>query len=385
MYLDPQVRQLINHYDHCVATTFVWIDNPENRWRNDVLPLAQESPSLLFAILALSSLHLSSKLPANGPSSIQMSTRSVRYRERSLQLLARQLENETQNSRSAKATPFILATMRLLCSLEMVHSDSALWRVHLQASHIVIQKWLSIASSIDLLDSTSRFFIKEFGVLNVFAATSNFGDIVEFSDIKFAEDEPTIFSHYLETIHAITIEERKRAALRETGSILTAVDLNSFTSRLENARTMTRSLSRHLYFCTEQLRRDFDRVVDICHRSGLIYAYQALAEPDDAELCIRQLLCTLIRDLKLISPNGHFAQDLAWPLFISGSACRHLKDEQLLIKQFLRESMKSTGFSNCQEALKFLQVFWSEKHVEGDNWIGFARSYARRGQEFLVF
>ena len=385
IYQDPDVRRLINHYDHHVATTFVWIDSPDNRWRNDVLPLAQESPSLLFAILALSSSHLSSKLPVNELPSRKISTQSIQYRERSLQLLAQQLADEAQKNCSATSIHLILATMLILCNLEMVHSDSAIWRVHLKASQIMIQRWLSTACPMDLLDTTSQFIITQFSILNVFASTSTFGNIDEVSDIESVKEEPTIFSDYLETIHAITTEERKWAALREVGGTLVGADLKFLATRLENARNMTRSLSRHLYFSTELLKRDFDRIVDIYHHSGLIYAYQALAKTSDAAICIPPLLDSLIQDLTLISTSGHFAQDLAWPLFISGTACRHLKDKQRLLKRLLQECMKSTGFSNCQGVLKFLHVFWSESEVEGDNWIGYARSYAKLGQEFLVF
>ena len=118
IYQDPHVRRLIHYYDHHVATTFVWIDTPDDRWRKDVLPLAQASPSLLFAILALASAHLSSKLPPNQPSATQLSTQSIRYRERSLHLLAQQLEDEAQKCCSRSSVPSILATIYILCNLE---------------------------------------------------------------------------------------------------------------------------------------------------------------------------------------------------------------------------------------------------------------------------
>jgi len=314
-----------------------------------------------------------------------MSTQSIQYRDRSLQLLAHQLEEEAQKSYSAKSIPLILATMFILCSLEMVNSDSAIWQLHLQAAQIMIRRWFPTGSPLHLLDTTSRFVITEFSILNIFASTSNFGDMEETLDIESIKEEPTIFSDYLETIHAITIEERKRATLRGQRLTLPSIDLKAVETGLENARSMTRSLIQHLYFCTEQLKRNFNQVVDIYHHSGLIYAYQALAEPSDAATCVPKILTCLLRDLRLVSTSGHFAQDLAWPLFIAGTACIHLEDEQRLIRRFLQETMESTGFSSCQGALKFLQVFWSEKNVEGDNWIQFARTYAGEGHAFLIF
>jgi len=383
VYQDPNIRRLIHHYDHFVAPTFVWIDTPENRWRNDILPLAQESPSLLFAILALSSANLHSRLPSQQQSSIPMSTEFVRYRDRSLQLLSHQLQDDAR-SQSGKSVALILATMLVLCNLEMVHPDSTVWRVHLQASRTVIRRWLSTPSLMGLLDATSRYIVTQFSMVNVFASTTCFSDVEEIPRIELVEKEPAIFNDYLESIHDITVEERNRAKSRGTGSVLSPVDLRAFEKRLENARDLTRSLSRELYLSTEQLKRDFDRVVDIYHSAGLIYVCQALAEPKSATMHIPQYLEVLIRDLTLTSASGRFAQDLAWPLFIAGTACRHLGDAQCFIQRWMLESMKSTGFLNCQEALKFLQVFWSTDDVEDDNWIGFARNYAKQGNEFIV-
>jgi hypothetical protein len=221
-------------------------------------------------------------------------------------------------------------------------------------------------------------------MVNVFASTTCFNVVEEIPRIELAEKDPAIFIDYLETIHDITVEERRRATLHESGVPLSTVDLKAFETRLENARNFTRSLSRGLYLSTEQLKRDFDRVVDIYHNAGLIYAYQALARPHFAAIRIPPLLERLTCDLTLTSASGRFAQDLAWPLFIAGTACCHHEDAQHFIERWMLESMKSTGFSNCQEALKFLQVFWSASTMEDDNWIGFARNYAKQGNEFIV-
>lgn len=248
----------------------------------------------------------------------------------------------------------------------------------------MIKRWLSTPSRIDLLDTTSRYLVTQFSIVNVFASTTSFGNIEELSKIDLEEKGSTIFGDYMQTIHAITVKERERAALRHLGFAMGRADLASFAKRLENARKISKDLNGRLSLCTEQQEKDFNRVVDIYHHSGLIYAYQALAEPVDATECIPQLLASLISDLILISTSGPFAQDLAWPLFICGTACRHLKDEQHLIERLMREEMESTGFWNCQEALNFLRMFWSTEDVKGQTWIDFARQYCKHGREFLA-
>lgn len=247
----------------------------------------------------------------------------------------------------------------------------------------MIRRWLSTASTVDALDATSRYLVTQFSIINVFASTTSFDHIEKLSNVDFAEKASTIFGDYLEIIHAITVEERERAALRELGLKSPNANLACFATRLWNARHRTRILSRQL-FCDEQLKREFDRVVEIYHYSGLIYAYQALAEPSDTAQYIPRLLSSLLTELTLISTTGPFAEDLAWPLFICGTVCRHLKDEQLLLERLMKEEMESTGFWNCQEALKFLQKFWSAEGAGGETWIEFARRYSKQEREFLA-
>jgi hypothetical protein len=338
---DPQVRLLIHHYDHHVVTTFVWIDTPDDRWRNDVLPLAQASLSLFFAILALASTHLSSKLPSNQPSTTQLSAQSMRYRERSLQFLAQNLEDEAQKRCDRSSVSSILATIYILCSLEMAPSDSDIWLVHLRASHLMIRRWLSNPSTMGMLvDTTSRYLVTQFSIINVFASTTSFGKIEKLSNIDFAEKDSTIFSDYLEIIHAITVEEPERASLRDLGVAMRRVDLTLVAAKLEDGCGKTRNLTQQLCICTEQLKRDFDQVIAIYHHSGLMDAYQALREPSDASECITKLLKFLLDKLVLIPTSGPLAQDLSWPLFICGTTCRHLEDEQRLLERLIKEEME---------------------------------------------
>ena len=234
------------------------------------------------------------------------------------------------------------------------------------------------------LDTTSRYLVTQFSIINVFASTTSFNHIEQLSNIDFEEKESTIFSDYLEKIHAITVEERKRASLRDLGVVVGKVDLTLVATNLEDACDNTRNLTHQLRICTEQLKRDFDRVIDIYNQSGLIYAYQALGEPGDATECIAKLLKALLDELILIPTGGPFAQDLPWPLFICGTACRHLENEQRLLERLMKEVMDSTGFSHCQEALNFLKAYWSSENIEGETWIDFARRHSKRRREFLA-
>jgi hypothetical protein len=93
---DSSVRRLLDHYDHSVAATMVWVDSHENPWRNIMLPLAIESPPLLLSMLALSAEHLAARMRSSRVETCNEPILSRKYRDKSLELLARQVRDEVR-------------------------------------------------------------------------------------------------------------------------------------------------------------------------------------------------------------------------------------------------------------------------------------------------
>jgi Fungal specific transcription factor domain len=396
---DRDMLKYVHHYDNQLAATLVWVDGEDNPWRKVILPLAFNEPSLLFSVLALAAEHLSKRAPDDSLLQISRQADAGKFRDMSLKLLARHLKHEMQGQHSgqhsgqqlqktsqnldkAGSAKSILATMLMLCQLEMVHSESMVWKIHLQASHTMIQRWLLTPSRLDMSDSDSRFLIKETFTINVFAATSSFSDDEEALAFEDADDH-TLFSGFMTVIHDITRTERKIAAK----TINFAPDLPLLERRLEEARLSTRQLAANYEKLREKgTRLDFDRVVDIFHHAGVIYAYQALAMPETARRGKAPHFDSLLKILHLLPASGLFAQDLAWPLFIASTECREREHERQWLQQKMEDSADATGFASCHEAWDFLQKWWdSEEDARYYvSWIGFARARAARGHTFLV-
>lgn len=387
--------EYVHHYDDQLAATLVWVDGTDNPWRTVILPLAYSEPSLLYSVLAFAAEHMSKRATDDNPLQLSRQVDASKFRDKSLKMLASHLKHEMQGqhqgqqlqsngpglekSNSAKT---ILATMLMLCQLEMVHSESLAWKIHLQASHTMIQRWLLQPSRLDLNDSGSKFLIKETFTINVFAATSSFSDDEEalaFSDT----DDHTLFSGFMTVIDDITRTERKIAAK----TIDFAPDLPLLERRLEEARQQTQILAANYDKLRKpETRRDFERVIDIYHHAGIIYAYQALAMPELARREKDPHLSQLLQALHLLPASGLFAQDLAWPLFIASTECRERERARKWLQQKMEDSADATGFASCHEAWDFLQKWWDREEDARyyESWIGFARARAARGHTFLV-
>jgi len=124
-------RHLLHHYDHVVAPNMVWADLPNNPWRHTIIPMALQSPPLLYSILAFASKHLNAMMitsPREGFSNAVFSSTN-NFQERAVKLLAREILeiNLSQNSAtsnknlSTTRSNVILATMLVLTNVETVY------------------------------------------------------------------------------------------------------------------------------------------------------------------------------------------------------------------------------------------------------------------------
>jgi Fungal specific transcription factor domain len=390
---DSSARHLLHHYDQAVAGTMVWFDGTENPWRNTMLPMAIESPSLLLSILGLAAEHLHARMRANNYSSASHQSSlmlSRNYREKGLELLARELQDEVRTGNNfglARRGPAnsTLATILFQCYCETVHPGSALWRVHLQAARTMIRSWMSMPQDPRLADSTTRFLMREVFVIDAFATTTMFDDDEVLEGAVPDSKDCSIFTEFLQVIRDVTAMERLRHKHLVHGQTTTAYDINILQAKFDYTRSRSFRFAKTLDFGSESLRSDFTRIIEIFHHAGLVYSYQALIEPEVSEMDRAYSLETLFDTLRCIPDSPTFAQDIVWPLFIAGTECRERYEDQQWIEKKLKKTMQSTGFSNCQPALEFLQIFWATDSVTVGTWLSYAREYSKLWPTFLVY
>lgn len=279
----------------------------------------------------------------------------------------------------------MLATILLLCNIEMIRMDSAIWRVHWKAARTITRRLTSSSHTTAGLDATCRFLVKEAFVYDVFGSSTTFDGQDQISGWLLAEEHSNVFTKWLQLVQEVTRVERCRNDhLPLEDSPLRMADVYSLQGQFDDARTRSLNFSRAWDFGTASVQNDFVVLIDIFHYAGLLYSYQALldrhASAPGREACVR----AVIRSMGLIKNSSAFQHDLVWPLFMVGAEGRQNEETQKFADARLLEAMRSTGFSNCYPALEFLRRFWATDSTVAADWIQFARQESRKGLNFLV-
>ncbi|KAJ9609478.1 hypothetical protein H2200_005805 [Cladophialophora chaetospira] len=385
------VRELLHYHDHRVATLMPWVDSPNNPWRKLMLPLALQSPSqsLLLALLALSAEHYSSRPDVTWPEHDGFV--SSNYRDRSLQILAQDLRTElgedASPTRQAQASG-ILATILVLCNLEMIRCNTATWRVHWKAARTITRRWTAPHLPPTVLDETCRFLLKEAFIYDVFGSSTTFGDNDQIPSSVLTETDANVFTDWLQLVQDVTRAERARND-NPSASQTVPLDLqnmHSLQQRFEYARDRSRLFSQSFNFGMSDASHDFMVLIDIFHYAGLIYSFHALLDSQDpaVQAAIETNVGAVIDTIGQIQNTALYEHDLVWPLFMVGAQSRHNKSIQTFAETKLLEVMNSTGFSNCYPALDFLQRFWETDPSVIADWMQLARQESQQGQHFLV-
>lgn len=379
---DQGVQELLQHYDKEVASVMPWIDGPTNGWRTVMLPLTTKSLPLLLAILALAAEHYTVTKKEN--------RRSDHYRDRSLRLLAQNLRKDLEQDSLDKRnehTSATLATILILCNLEMIRSDNELWTVHWKAVRTITRRWTTPNQATPPLDPSLRFLIKEAFVYDVFASSTTFhqGDSIPSSIVS--DHDRNIFSDWLEIIQDVTRTERCLHDDPNSAQVSHHLrDANFLRDRFEYARASSLHYSHlvQLHSGAPSLRSDLAQLIDIFHYAGLLYSFQALLGLDHSGPARQELVQRTVLSIDQIRECNAFQHDFVWPLFIIGTESRGSPDLQQFVESRVQTAMRSTGFSNCEPSLLFLKRFWQTLPETTVDWLQFGRQEADRGFTFLV-
>ncbi|KIW48850.1 uncharacterized protein PV06_01411 [Exophiala oligosperma] len=387
-YLQTQVvYDLVHYYDHVVAAVMPWLDGPGNAWRTIILPLAIECEFLLLAILALSAEHYSFKMGSTYTSNT--GPLSASWRDRSLHLLARSLRtelSEEQTTVSRGPACAMLATILVLCNLEMIRCDNAVWRIHWKAARTIARRWTSSHHPPPNLDPGFDFLIKEAFVYDVFGSSTTFRDEDQISSAVVNADDP--FLRWLQLIQEVTIIERRRHANLPVDEFpLHNADMHALQQAFATATNSSLFLSKHSkpeWQGLESLESDLVMLLNIYQQAGLLYSYQALIDAGKSATARSICVETIISGIRQIQNMKAIQHDLVWPYFLVGTESRGNDDRKHFAQAGLLEAMHSTAFSNCVPALEFLRRFWTTDAYTVPLWLQFARQESHQGMDFLV-
>ena len=390
--LETLSSRLVTHFQVQVSPRLRWIDH-ENPWRRLLLPHSQSSSFLHLAILSLSAAHLSVSSATDSHHDQAFWRICQALSQQSLKSLTTQVcrlvqDSGPHESSEHASTTQILATMVVLCHVEMLLPESQGWKTHLQAFRIAWDRnWLLRNSSMPN-DQLSLFLKKATADIEVFVIPSSLSDSqspqTPLTRLTFSDRAWTFTMFYRE----VTIFEQYLHHRREQGLFDAAVEMSDWRCKVEAAYSIALSSTAVLWIDHHPTRAVFSRVVSAHYQAGLIYSYQALVPRDEADSTINNALDMLFVQLESIiaSPVRGFDHDIFWPLFVAGTECGRSTRRQASVEKMFHSLIASTGFWCNDRGLRFLQLFWFDpEKYSSDNWIQYARNNRSKFVPFLIY
>ncbi|KAI9930553.1 hypothetical protein ASPWEDRAFT_27073 [Aspergillus wentii DTO 134E9] len=386
----PHVSRLIPYFQERVARRLAWVDGPDNPWRLMVMPLVETSETVLSSVLALTAHDLASQYPHHDPWYGKFQAISKSYQNKALGLLARELgllrTSSASQPNTGTASTLTLASVIILCNNELLTAQTAGWRVHLQAAREVIRAEIDRPYLQRRANRIEEFFIQEFYATSVWTQVTTFNEIDEIVQNPLASSRDAVFTDFIRIIHQITQAERlkTRSKLLQMSQSYPMPTIDIYTE-LELARGNAIRVSKNIQFWSDTDQCNFDHLVWMYHHACLIYSCQALSDPATVKSVIKCSRDEILSHLHSLTGTGNetFAQDLVWPLFITGTEVRESRARQKIIERELTTVMRISRILDRHRVLSFLQTWWNLQDDQCTSWIEWARKQSL-GCDFLI-
>ncbi|KAJ5767157.1 uncharacterized protein N7511_004773 [Penicillium nucicola] len=355
-----------------------------------ILPMAESSETVLSSILAIAAHDLASEYQPNDVGFQAYHQMSRTYQNKSLALLAKELNSLSASSSFGSdvstSSAFTLASVIILCNNEFMQPQGAGWRVHLAAAREIIMAAKSRSHTYKPLASIEEFLMIEFYEASVWANLTTFDDSNE--DVKpFPHsNETAVFTDFVRVIDEITQMERHKFRSQSQGLPHHSGPTPAILMQINSARDSMLHLADTINFHVEEDRKTFKLVVLMYYHATLIYSCQALGELPTRDFDAHSSRDEILQYLQSLSGMriDLFAQDLVWPLFMAGTEIRSNPDAHNVIRAGFHSVMQFSRTLDRARVLSFLESWW-QSPVTYVSWIDLARKQYRASHcDFLV-
>ncbi|KAJ5218542.1 uncharacterized protein N7498_000641 [Penicillium cinerascens] len=358
-----------------------------------IVPMALQTPSLLYATTALSAIHIQAL--HNQSESVKTAPDIARLMALSLEHFRQELQNP-----SSKGSEALVATARTLCLAE-IHSGAInpnSWRAHIEGARALMKT--SDAAGEDSLRSESGFrrYLDRWywSIVSLTALTGNgppIGNTSEFapSDLACQRGLPD----YLDDYWGFTVD--LAAVFRQIGAAAwqnhqAEKDPQGFIegeveSNVEDEAATLESSVRHLMDrgassepslypgVAEGLPAESVQQLSLCNEafqhSALIQINRRLRRIPTASDEVQQSVQRILECTAQIGPSSGLSPwvMLTTPLFIAG--CEALGEDRDTVRQLLASLHDTIRVPNVLQSLKFLEQYWSNQLSEEEDWSHF--------------
>ncbi|KAF5860199.1 hypothetical protein ETB97_001842 [Aspergillus alliaceus] len=302
-------------------------------------------------------------------------TESLRYRDKVLSLLPQHLDrllNTPVSLECSNQAQYVLASVILLYNLELLTAQASQWRLHIQGARAIIQWKMQALHRHRPPDIADDFLRYEYYFTAVFNGLTTFDATYDILDDVPKDERIAVFRDFVQIIHSVTRAERLKFTRDSNGS---AVCVGDITRELEAARCRTLAQIQTIQFQDQDARHDFEHLTHMYYHASLIYSHRVLSDYASSEGSILASRDAILDHLSHFMERVYFAQDLVWPLFVCGTECRGLPDQQDIIVRALLGVIHISGNLDRCRVLSFLRMYWQLDLVDREvSWIHVART-----------
>ncbi|KAJ5098819.1 hypothetical protein N7532_005820 [Penicillium argentinense] len=358
-----------------------------------IVPMALQTPSLLYATTALSAIHIQA---------LHNQSESVKSAPDIARLMALSLEhfrNELQHP-SSKGSEALVATARTLCLAE-IHSGAInpnSWRAHIEGARALMKA--SDASGEDSIRSANGFrrYLDRWywSIVSLTALTGNgppIGDISVFAPSNAAGQKES--PDYLDDYWGFTVDLaavfrqigaaawRNHQAEKEgqgfvEGEIDSSVEheANTLESSIRHLMDRGASSQPSLYpGVADGLSADSIQHLALCNEafqhSALIQIHKRLRKTPTTSASVQHSVQRILECTAQIGPSAGLSPwvMLTTPLFIAG--CEACGEDRDTVRRLLSSLHDTIRVPNVLQSLKFLEQYWANKANEDEDWSHF--------------
>lgn len=371
-----------------------------------IIPMALQTPSLLYATTALSAIHIQAL--HNQSESVKSAPDIARLMALSLEHFRKELQNP-----SSKDSEALVATARTLCLAE-IHSGAInpnSWRAHIEGARALMKT--SDASGEDSLRSGNGFrrYLDRWywSIVSLTALTGNgppIGDISDFAPTNQPGQKE--LPDYLDDYWGFTVD--LAAVFRQIGAAAwrnhqLEKDAQGFVEgevygSAEDEAAVLESSIQHLMDrgassqpslypgVAEGLSPDSIQHLALCNEafqhSALIQIQRRLRKTPTTSSYVQQSVQRILACTAQIGPSAGLSPwvMLTTPLFIAG--CEAQGEDRDTVRRLLSSLHDTIRVPNVLQSLRFLEQYWANKVNEDEDWSHFLGMQLGHSQQDIL-
>lgn len=373
-----------------------------------LVPMALQTPSLLYATTALSAIHIQAL--HNQSESVKSAPDIARLMVLSLEHFRTELQDP-----SFKDSEALVATARTLCLAE-IHSGAInpnSWRAHIDGARALMRASDAGEDSLRSASGFRRYLDRWYwSIVSLTALTGNgppIGDTSDFasSDLMGMSGSPDYLDDYwgfsvdlaaiFRQIGAASWrshEAEKSAGASVIGEVDSNVENDAASLEFAIRQLMDRDSSSQPSFypgAAEGLSAESAQQLLLCNEafqhSALIQVHRRLRKTPTASPEVQQSVQRILECTAQIGPSSGLSPwvMLTTPIFIAG--CEARGQDRDIVRQLLSSLHDTIRVPNVIQSLRFLEQYWSNQLSDEEDWshfLGENPSFVRSASSVLI-